>query len=244
METRLEQIKSDPNFSYDLSSVERAKKDPTFRDMMVLTPDPQNPFQVHVFQKIRYRQGLFYAADMIKRHRVLKVTQSGDIEIYDGQRKVAEDLNLYLFSEHAINIYEQIKKQNFYRSFENNRFELYATLKDACNLPFAMLNDEAHGLRYRQHCETLELFYKSDISGKMKMDGSEADVVDAAYILSVNRAGELAYQLRYHTKHPDSYSWHPYHSVDETHDPKVQVFHREFIVPLLTGNKMDRSLTL
>ncbi len=105
-------------------------------------------------------------------------------------------------------------------------------MEGACITPRIILNSESPGLRYGQHCETLDLFYKSDFTGKMHIDGREQDVADAVYILSINRMGDMSYQIRFHAK-PDSYSSLSYRSVAEIHDPTVREFHGKFIAPLL-----------
>ncbi len=117
MDSRLKQIKADPNFSNDLSSIDKASSDIRFKDIVVLTPDRSDPCLIHVFQKVCYHFGIFRPGDTFKCHRQIKVTQSGEVEIYDGLRRMDENPNLYLFSENAIKLYEQIKAVKFFSFF-------------------------------------------------------------------------------------------------------------------------------
>lgn len=237
MESRLQQIRSDPNFSYDLTSIARAKKNPKFTEVTVITPDREDASRFQVFQKRRFPQGVYFFSGMLEKYRSLRVTKSGEIEIYDDEKRVAENPELYLFSDRAINIYEQIKNMGFYHSFETNRYELYKLMDRACLMPHVLMNEEDRGLRYRQHCETLDLYYKSSHTGQMKVENLEANVAAALYILSVNRNGDVSYELRYRIAFPEIYSWCAYTSVDEIQDPKVKEFHEKHVAPLLGEKK-------
>lgn len=197
----IQRIRRDPNYTSDLSEIQNAVN-AKVNSITVLSPDPYKANRINVYQKLpRSHRDVW---------RSLEVTPNGEILVFDRDKKVNEDINLYLFSDLALELFDAIKKKGFYDPV------------------------------LQRHPDSLELRYSSQFLGKVFFEEETHNLTEATYSLWIDKHGNMKHILYYDELNNyggTSAGYCTFDNVDSIPDPQYKEFIKTTILPM--DIKMD-----